>query len=205
MFKNRNDLSRQGKSSLARAGGFSLIELIITVGIASILLMVGIPQFTNIIQQQNTNGEANNLYNDLIFARSEAIKEGQYVSICVTNATYTGCNTTGSWANGWIVYSNPGTNAAGGFVAGTSVLLKKQVAFTSTDTVAASPAATEITFNRDGFGMSLSATTGQLLTIHSATTNTAATKCVWLNLLGMPVIQKSGTTAVTGQGTNTCT
>jgi type IV fimbrial biogenesis protein FimT len=44
----------------------------------------------------------NTLIGHLAYARSEALKRSQQVSLCVSNNT-TGC-TGGSWKDGWIVY-----------------------------------------------------------------------------------------------------
>lgn len=189
---------------LLRAAGFTMVEMLVTVAVGIILVAVAAPQYKQFIQSQNTQAEANNLANDLMFARAEAVKEGQYVSICVANTTMSGCAASGGWNNGWIVYANPGTSATASYVVGTGVLLKKQAAFTSSDTVSTNPSITMISFNRDGFAAGLSASTGQIFKFQTASTNTAATRCVWLNLLGTPTLQLSGATAITGQGTNTC-
>jgi type IV fimbrial biogenesis protein FimT len=188
----------------ANARGFTLIEVLITVAIASALMALGVPQFTQALKTQQSNSEMVNLQNDMLFARTEAVKEGQYVSICVANSTMSGCG-TGTWNSGWIIYANPGGSATATYSSGTDVILRKQPAFTTTDTIATNPTTTLVTFNRDGFGMNLSASTGLLFTLHNSPTVSAATRCLWLNTLGNTVIQKAGTTAASGQGTNLCT
>ena len=51
--------------------------------------------------------EINGLLGDLQFARAEAIKEGQTVTVCVSSngATCAGAAVS-TWQNGWIVFSD---------------------------------------------------------------------------------------------------
>ena len=190
-------------SILQGQGGFTFVELMVTLAIAITLLTIAIPQYTSFIKAQQSVSEINNLLNDMRYARSEALKEGQYVSLCVSS-NGTGC-TTGAWNTGWMIYANPGyTAAAPGFVTGTSVLLRIQPGFTVSDTIASSPAVTNITYNRDGFGVGLSPTTGELFTLHNTPTVTAATRCLWVDVLGHQYIQNAGQAAATGQGSNLC-
>jgi len=189
--------------SVQRMRGFSLVELMITLGIAIILAAVAIPQYTNTIQTQNVTAEISQLSNDMQYARAEALKEGQMVSMCVSTNKTSCAGTT--WNQGWIIYANP--TSAATFTAGSSILLKVGNAFTTTDSVQTlpAPATTVVNFNRDGFAVNVSSTTGLIFTLHTSQINTAATRCLWLSSLGNMFIQKSGATAATGQGTNTCT
>lgn len=184
-------------------GGFTFVELMVTLVIAIILAAIAVPQYTSFVKTQQSVSEINNLLSDMRYARSEALKEGQFVSLCVSS-NGTGC-TTGGWNNGWIIYANPGfTAVAPGFVAGTSVLLRVQTGFTDNDTITSSPATTNITYNRDGFGVGLSPTVGELFTLHTTPSVTTATRCLWLDVLGHQVIQTAGQAAATGQGANLC-
>ncbi len=54
--------------------GFTLLELIVTVVVASILLTVAVPSFTTLIRSNRAASEANALLTMLTLARSEAIK-----------------------------------------------------------------------------------------------------------------------------------
>lgn len=186
-------------SPSTKVSGFTLVEVMITLVIAIILAAIAIPQFTSTTQAQRTSSEINNLLNDVQFARSEALKEGQMVSLCIsTNGT--SCSGSG-WESGWIVYS---AGAAAGFVVNTSVVLRVQPPFTTTDTITTSPASTtSLTFNRDGFSSGLGAA-GLLFTLRNSTGNSAATRCLWVDALGRAYVQKAGAALATnGQGT-TC-
>jgi type IV fimbrial biogenesis protein FimT len=175
----------------------------ITLVIAILLAAVALPEYTQFIQTQQSVSEINNLLDDFQFARSEALKEGQYVSICVSS-TGTSC-TVGAWNTGWMVYSNPGfTAAAPNYVAGTSTVLRVQKGLTTSDTLTASPADTVVTYNRDGFAMGVNTTTGQLFTLHNNPVLNAASRCMWLDVLGHQVIEVYNQSNPTGQTGNPC-
>ena len=82
--------------------GFTLIELMITLAIASILLSVGIPSFQSIFEINRLATQANELVGAVNLARSEAIKRGQDVTVQAS---------AGGFQNGWCVHL--GANCAG--------------------------------------------------------------------------------------------
>ena len=184
-----------------RIGGFTLIELMVALAVAIILAAVGVPQYYSFMQTQKVLGEATSLYNDMQFARAEAMKEGQTVSLCISSdsATCTGSN----WNQGWIVFSNP--TSATTFSATNSTLLKAQVKFATSDTVVPLPAATSlVSFNRNGFAIGVSSATGLLLQVRTNPLNTenlAATRCLWISSIGNQYIQTVNSSLATGQGT----
>lgn len=182
--------------------GFSMIELMVALVIGAILVAVAAPQFTSAIQGQRSNTEITNLYNDLLYARSEALKEGQYVSLCASSSG-TGCTST-TWDRGWIIYSDPSwTTITPNFAAATSTLLRVQPGFTAGDTIATSPSTAVFTYNRDGFGTNLT-TAGVLFTLHNSTSTTTATRCIWVDIIGHQYAQKSGAAVANSQQTNSC-
>src|ERR1700690_4155283 len=92
---------------IARASGFTLFEMLITMTIAAILAAIAVPSFRYVTNANRISSEVNGLLGDLQFARSEALKEGKNVSVCMSTGGQT-CDTTGNaWNCGWIVYPNP--------------------------------------------------------------------------------------------------
>lgn len=91
-----------------KARGFSLIELLTVIVIASILLMIGVPSYKSMIASNNAYTENNNLFSDLQMARSEAIKQGLPITVCSAdtsgNAPYI-CSDSSDWTGGWIICS----------------------------------------------------------------------------------------------------
>ncbi len=103
-----------------------------TIAIAAIVATIGIPSFRYVTNSNRIAGEVNGLLGDLQFARAEAIKEGQNVTVCVSTVGAT-CDGTSTWQSGWIVYSNP----TGATAPVATSILRIQTTFTSTDTFVA--------------------------------------------------------------------
>lgn len=82
--------------------GFTLIELVVVIVISAILMAVGVPSFQTITTNNRIAADTNQLVSSLTLARSEAIKRGAEVSVCMS-ADGQACTTTGAWDQGWIV------------------------------------------------------------------------------------------------------
>ena len=160
------------------------------------LLGVAIPSFKTSIQLQQTRTEATNLMNDLQFARSEAEKEGQSVTVCASTDSVTCAAAGTAWNTGWIVFSDAAGNQV--FNSGTDVLLRVQKAWTTTDTMTTSPSVIAITYNRDGFATSIP-TTGQLFLVHNSPASTSTSRCLWMDTIGHQQIQTAGQALATNQ------
>ncbi|MGM0544714.1 MAG: pilus assembly FimT family protein [Pseudomonadota bacterium] len=61
--------------------GFTLIELMLTLTIASLLTMVAVPSFSTFMARQQLAGDVNQLLSVMTFARSEAIKQRQPITV----------------------------------------------------------------------------------------------------------------------------
>ena len=100
--------------------GFTLIELMITIAIAAILLTIAIPGMQNFVNENRMTTLSNELVTDLLVAKSEAVRRAVPVAICIRNAAGDACNAGGSWANGWIAFTD--TDSDGIVDAGETVL-----------------------------------------------------------------------------------
>jgi type IV fimbrial biogenesis protein FimT len=160
---------------MKRQTGFTITELMVVVAIVAILLGIGVPSYRYVTNSYRMSAEVNGLLGDLQYARSEAIKEGQTVTTCVS-ANGTACTAGTAWANGWIVYSNP-TNAANP-PAGS--VLRIQAPFTGRipDTFNATNNVTAITYNREGFARTTPAGFFTTITLRDSTNNGAWTRCL---------------------------
>jgi type IV fimbrial biogenesis protein FimT len=84
-------------------GGFTLIEMMITIVVLAILLGIAVPSFRNASLSGQLRSAANDFIATANFARSEAIKRGTPVTMCVS-ADGSSC-AAGGWEQGWIVLS----------------------------------------------------------------------------------------------------
>ena len=91
--------------------GFTLIELVVTLGVSGILFSVGMPSLQDFVLNNRLATQANGLISSLHLARSEAIKRYVRVVVCKTPDGGSTCSNSGDWRNGWIVFLDENGNA----------------------------------------------------------------------------------------------
>ena len=179
--------------------GYTIIELAIVMTIVAILTAIGVPSFKYVTASNRIASEINGLLGDMQFARSEAVKEGQTVTVCASATPYTQCTGSpggSSWQNGWIVFLDANGNKT---VDAGEAILRVQPAFSGTDTFVANPATfVAITYNRMGYAPTGSPT-NITINLHDSTNNSAWTRCMQITPIGSP------TTELHGAGTPPCT
>ena len=82
--------------------GFTLIELLVTVAVLSILLLVGVPEYRRMTENNRQVAAINTMVGDLNLARTEAVKRGRTVTLCGSTDDAS-CDTT-NWESGWLVF-----------------------------------------------------------------------------------------------------
>lgn len=65
--------------------GFSLMEVMVVAAIVAIMAVLAVPSFSGMVQRQRVKNAADAVLSDLRWARSEAIKRGQNVSVNINN------------------------------------------------------------------------------------------------------------------------
>jgi len=145
--------------------GFTALELVVAIAIVAILLGVGAPAMRDLIASQRVRSAANDLYSDLTFARSEAIKRNAQVRIVRDSA---------SWTEGWTVMS-----------AGTALRAKSGMSNISF----AGAAGDNVTYNADG-RTTLGATTS--FNFSSALGGAVSMRCVVITPSGRPAVLVDG-------------
>jgi type IV fimbrial biogenesis protein FimT len=101
--------------------GFTLVELMIALAVGIIILTIGIPAFNSVMTSNRTTAYTNDLVTTLRLARSEAVKRGEGVTVCASNADYSACDNA-NWQNGWLVFTDPDNDRT--YTAGTDELIR---------------------------------------------------------------------------------
>ena len=89
------------------AGGYSLFELIMTLGLVALLTTVGVPSFGALAADKYLRTEVNALFHAVYLARTESIARRRVVSIC-PSLDGTSCDPSYDWSKGWILFVNKG-------------------------------------------------------------------------------------------------
>jgi type IV fimbrial biogenesis protein FimT len=85
--------------------GFYVLELMVTVAIAAILLVIGVPAFQDFGARQRMSAAMHALHGQLALARNTAIRHGTAVVAC-PGGPDTGCRAGSDWSEGWFVFSD---------------------------------------------------------------------------------------------------
>ena len=83
--------------------GFSLVELMTVIAIASILLAIAVPSFRAMLQTQRITAATNDFFAAIRLARSESVQRGRRIDLVPTDPN-------GDWAKGWVVFVDNNNN-----------------------------------------------------------------------------------------------
>ncbi|SFE10559.1 type IV fimbrial biogenesis protein FimT [Paracidovorax konjaci] len=131
-----------------RARGFTLIELMVTLGIAAILLTLAAPNLSQFQRNSQLTSATNSLVGALNAARAEAMKRGKNTFVVPTS------NGNGNqWATGWVVFVDIDRSQA--YEAGNDFTVLEQPALPGFITVSANGTANEspayVMFDSSGY------------------------------------------------------
>lgn len=103
--------SSASSSAPAPNAGFTLVELMVTIAVLAIVLAIAIPSFQDFLRRNRVAAEANNIVSAFAYARSEAVKRAQRITVCgvADPEEATPPCAADSWASGWIVFIDTGT------------------------------------------------------------------------------------------------
>lgn len=101
-------------TSAGQQRGYTLGELLATMGVVGILSAVAIPSMNDTILNSRRSTTVNDMVFTMQMARSEAVTRNQRVHVCAsTNGTV--CTSKQYWSDGWIVFNDiDGNEAPGG-------------------------------------------------------------------------------------------
>jgi len=83
---------------------FTLFELIVTMALAAIVMTIAIPSFTHLYNQNSVISEVNRFVAHIQYARAEAIKRQQQISICRGKNGQCGNVDNKTYDDGWLIY-----------------------------------------------------------------------------------------------------
>ena len=87
------------------AGGFSLLELLMTVALAALVLTLGLPSFGNLVADKRLRAETDALFHAVHLARKASIVRRRAVSLC-PSADGRSCDDVSDWSRGWILFAD---------------------------------------------------------------------------------------------------
>jgi len=90
---------------MPRTAGFTLTELMVTLTVASILMMVAAPSFREFLQSNRMSTQVNLFISSLNIAKSEGVKGGARVTMC-KSSNLIACTTSGGWEQGWLLWTD---------------------------------------------------------------------------------------------------
>lgn len=92
-----------------KAAGFTLIEVMFVLAIATIILAIGFPAFESALQRQRTASAMHQLSADMAMARSTALMRRANIVICPRDAGEQ-CHDGRDWSHGWMMFIDPDGN-----------------------------------------------------------------------------------------------
>lgn len=85
-----------------KASGFTLVELMVTIAVATVLLIIATPSFTDFLDKARLRGVAGNAVDFINAARAQSVKQGRDVNVAFGGSTT-------AWCIGANAAADPGT------------------------------------------------------------------------------------------------
>ena len=87
------------------AGGYSLYELIITIGVVALVMSLGVPSFGRILADHRLRVEVDAMFHAVHLARKESVMRRRAVTLCPSRDGQH-CKPGFDWSQGWIMFAN---------------------------------------------------------------------------------------------------
>ena len=95
-------------NKLSKEDGFTLIELMITLAVFGIVSALAAPNISSFMRNNRLGTQTNEFISALHITRSEAVKRGEVITLCISdgNATPNCDSASTSWEDGWIIFTD---------------------------------------------------------------------------------------------------
>lgn len=93
---------------MRRENGFTLIEMMIAIGISALLLSLAVPAVDLFVLNSRQSGAINDFVSSMHIARSTAVTTNARVTVCASAGGVT-CDAA-TWDQGWIVFADFDSN-----------------------------------------------------------------------------------------------
>lgn len=178
--------------------GYTMIELMVVLGIAGILAVMTVPGLQSSVERNAREASMQDITTGISLARSEAVSQARTISICRSiNQTTCAAETGADWDDGWIVFSDAG---AAGTIDGGDTLLQvhgpsnNQSKITLKTRANGNFTGDYLQFNRDGFLNN--STTGAYFNFCDHDNIVSKARAVWLSNTGRPSLSTAGSDGV---------
>lgn len=151
---------------MTRRGGFTMVELMITIVLLAILLAIGLPSFYSLLRNASIRSASESVQSGMQLARMEALRRNQRVTFWLVNDVTAGCARTAA-GPAWVVSidspvgacdATPSRTSAPRIVQTRTTSETSNVQIAASDSVVGGNSVSCVTFN--GFGQVEAACTG---------------------------------------------
>ena len=171
--------------------GFTLVELLITVAIVAVLATMAVPSFRTMLVKRAVVAAADTMVTDFRYARSEALKRSNFVSVCASSNGTTCTGAGAAWKDGWIIFID--ANGNGAWDAGDEIL-RVQQAFDSIASIKDDPVNDRPSFTYQPTGMTKSSSQTFVFT-PTGTVPVDGTRLVCISNMGRVALRAQGVAA----------
>jgi prepilin-type N-terminal cleavage/methylation domain-containing protein len=90
---------------IKKSSGFTLIELMVAIGILIILSTIAAPSFKSTLSDSQNISDLQALSSDLQFAKIAAHRQGRKIQVCPSDTSIANpvCHSSTDWTSGWLV------------------------------------------------------------------------------------------------------
>lgn len=163
--------------------GFTLIEALVVLAIVAITSAIVIPGMSGFVYDSRVSSNVNEFIGAMTLARTEAVKRGRLVTICLSSNAdnpLATCDGGGSdWAKGWLVYEENSTSTGVGSYDAGETVVQRRGALLKGIVAQSTPAISGVTFN--SLGEPVGSGTGTMSFDFSVNTKSPRKVCISRN------------------------